>query len=60
MDIVSIDFNHTLIVKLEQGEVALSLRKNVNNSVSFGIEAPKAVPVNREEIHLLKIQNLQK
>lgn len=58
MDIVHVEFEKQMKLTVNKQEVTLTcFRTDEHGNIKFGINAPKNVGVNREEIHLMKTSN---
>jgi carbon storage regulator len=56
MDIVTLNFkDEKLVINHHHQKITITLQKNkLDNSVSLGIDAPRTISVDREEIYRLK------
>lgn len=60
MKVINLDFNKKLILNLNNQKIVLNIRKYIGFhgvSVSFGVDAPHNVSVDRKEIAFLKRLN---
>ena len=56
MDIVNVEFEKEMKLTLNQQEVALiCFKTDEHGNIKFGVNAPKNLGVNREEIHFMKM-----
>ena len=61
MEIVNMSFQEKLIIKVKNQRVIIVAKPfSSHGDVSFGIDAPKSMSVNREEIHFQKKEKLKK
>lgn len=58
MDLLALDYNESIVIKIGEDEVKLTLLVNKENpdEYAFGIEAPRSVAINREEIYQKKLK----
>ena len=56
MDLMSLEYNESFVIDLKGEKVRITLLKNKDNpdEYAFGIDAPRSIDVNREEIFKLK------
>lgn len=56
MDLLSIDYNESIVIEMGGKKVKLTLLVNKENpdEYAFGIEAPRDIAINREEIYQKK------
>ncbi len=58
MDLMSLDYDESLVIDLKGEKVKITLLKNKDNTdeYAFGIEADRSVAINREEVFNRKIK----
>jgi sRNA-binding carbon storage regulator CsrA len=56
MDMLSLNYNETVVIDMGEDKVKITLLENKENTEEFtlGIEAPRRVAVNHEESHQKK------
>lgn len=56
MDLLSLDYNESIVIEMGDQKVKLTLLVNKENpdEYAFGIEAPRNIAINREEIYQKK------
>jgi carbon storage regulator len=53
MDILYFDFNDPIIIEVQRNQIKLTLYETSEpGQIKFGIDAPRSVQINREEIYL--------
>lgn len=53
MDLYDVAYNESLIIELDNAKVKITLlpSKDCPGEYAFGIEAPKSIAINREEVY---------
>ncbi len=56
MELLSLDYNESVVIEIDGKKVKMTLLVNKENpdEYAFGIEAPRDVAINREEIYQKK------
>lgn len=56
MDIMTLDYDDSFVIELRGERVRISLLRNKENpdEYALGVDAPRSVAINREEIYLRK------
>lgn len=57
MDLLSLEYNDSIVIEMGENKVKMTLLVNKENpdEFAFGIDAPRSVAINREEIYQMKI-----
>ena len=61
MDIINLEFNDSIMFDVNNESVKLTLLRNKENQDEYalGVDAPRAVSINREEIYFRKNRSKQ-
>jgi len=62
MNLISLQYNESMEFDLNGKKIKITLLKNKDNSdeFTFGIDAPRSVAINREEIYKRKLKSTSK
>ncbi len=58
VDIINVEFEKEMKLTVNNQEVTfISFKTNEHGNIKFGVNAPKNIGVNREEVHFKKLKN---
>ena len=62
MDLLSLDYNDSIVIEMGETKVKMTLLVNKENpdEFAFGVDAPRSVAINREEIYQKKLKGEEK
>lgn len=62
MDLLSLDYNDSIVIEMGEMKVKMTLLVNKENpdEFAFGVDAPRSVAINREEIYQKKLKAEEK
>jgi sRNA-binding carbon storage regulator CsrA len=58
MDLLSLDYNDSIVIEMGKSKVKMTLLINKENpdEFAFGVDAPRSIAINREEIYRKKLE----